>query len=229
MAGSLFSRLGRRAFKPVYIVYYRFLFGRRFPFAERLGRAVAAWEAESGRGDVPVGKERWEAEYRSGKWELMRRFDELARYSVLAGYLHQLQAGGSVLDVGSGEGILCDHLRPLGYSRYHGLDLAEAAVAQAAPRVDARTTFAAADAEAYRPEGRFDAIVFNECVYYFRDPVGTVLRYREFLAEGGALLVSMFRSRRADTIARRLAEALPLLEETAITNGKGTWVIRVYR
>ena len=61
--------------------------------------------------------------------------DELARYSVIAGYLHHLRAGGSVLDVGSGEGLLADHLRPLGYSRYHGIDLSEAAIAQAAGRV----------------------------------------------------------------------------------------------
>src|SRR6185436_5611269 len=140
MAGT-FSRLRLRAFKLVYLVYYRFLFGRRFPGSTRLARAVAAWEAETGRGDAPVGKERWEEEYRQGKWELMRGLDEVARYSAIAGYLHRLHPGGAVLDVGSGEGLLCDHLRPLGYSRFHGVDLSEAAIAQAAPRTDAKTTF----------------------------------------------------------------------------------------
>jgi 2-polyprenyl-6-hydroxyphenyl methylase/3-demethylubiquinone-9 3-methyltransferase len=228
MAGSI-SRLGRRAFKLVYIVYYRLLFGRRFPFSDRLARAVARWEAETRRGDVPVSKERWEEEYAGGKWELMRAFDELARYSVIAGYLHHLHPRGSVLDVGSGEGLLCDHLRPWGYSRFHGVDLSEAAIAQAAPRGDERTTFSAADAERYLPEGRFDAIVFNECVYYFQDPIGTVQRYRAHLEPGGSLIISMFRGRRAETIAKRLREALTLVEETAITNRKGTWVVRVYR
>lgn len=219
--------LGRRAFKPVYILYYRFLFGRRFPFADRLAERVRAFEAATGRGDAPVSKEVWEAQYGQGGWEFMRRLDELARYSVIAGYLHALKPGGSVLDVGSGEGLLADHLRPFGYSRYLGVDLSEAAIRQAAGRGDDATAFAAADAEAYTPPGRWDAVVFNECVYYFNDPVGTVERYRGFLAEGGVFIVSTFRSRRADVIVRRLLSAYRLLEETAITNRKGTWVVRV--
>jgi 2-polyprenyl-6-hydroxyphenyl methylase/3-demethylubiquinone-9 3-methyltransferase len=216
-----------RAFKPVYLVYYRFLYGRRFPFADRLERRVRSWEHRTGRGDAPVSKERWEEQYRGGHWELMRSLDELARYSVIAGYVHQLHPGGSVLDVGSGEGLLLDHLRPV--SRYLGVDLSEEAVKQGAHRLDGTAALIAADAEAYRPEGRWDAIVFNECVYYFEDPVGTVLRYRDALAEGGTLIVSTFRSRRADVIAKRLIERLPLAEEVAVTNRKGTWVIRLFR
>ncbi|HTG34047.1 MAG TPA: class I SAM-dependent methyltransferase [Thermoanaerobaculia bacterium] len=221
---GLFSR---RAFKPVYIVYYKFLFGRRFPFAERLAARVHAFEAATGRGDAPASKAVWEEQYREGGWEFMRGLDELARYSVIAGYLHHLRAGGSVLDVGSGEGLLADHLRPLGCSRYLGVDLSEAAIRQAAGRADAKTAFAAANAESYTPPGRWDAIVFNECVYYFSDPVGTVRRYERFLEAGGVFIVSTFRSRRADVIVRRLLETCRLLEETAITNRKGTWVVRV--
>ncbi|MFY9822260.1 MAG: class I SAM-dependent methyltransferase [Thermoanaerobaculia bacterium] len=221
--------LSRRAFKPIYILYYRLLFGRRFPFSERLAARVHAWELATGRGDAPVGKEVWEEQYRRGHWELMRGLDEVARYSVIAGYLHRLKPGGSVLDVGSGEGLLLDHLAPYGTSRYHGIDLSEAAIAQAAPRANERATFAAADAETYVPQGRFDAVVFNECVYYFNDPVASVRRYEPYLAEGGCFVVSTFRSRRADVIARRLGEVYTLLEETAITNRKGTWVVRIFR
>jgi 2-polyprenyl-3-methyl-5-hydroxy-6-metoxy-1,4-benzoquinol methylase len=218
---------GRRAFKPVYIFYYRFLFGRRFPLAERLAARVHAFEAATGRGDAPAAKAVWEEQYREGGWEFMRRLDELARYSVIAGYLHHLKPGGSVLDVGSGEGLLADHLRPLGYSRYLGVDLSEAAIRQAAGREDAKTAFAAANAESYVTPERWDAVVFNECVYYFNDPVGTVRRYEELLEAGGVFIVSTFRSRRADVIVRRLLETYRLLEETAITNRKGTWVVRV--
>jgi SAM-dependent methyltransferase len=232
MTGPI-PNLGRRAFKPVYILYYKLLFGRRFPGAGRLAERIHAWELATGRGDAPVAKEVWEEQYRQGGWDFMRRFDELARYSVIAGYLHHLQPGGSVLDVGSGEGLLADHLRPFGYSRYLGVDLSEAAIRQAASRTDAATSFAAADAESYIPPDipleRWDAIVFNECVYYFNDPVGTVGRYEAFLADGGVFVVSTFRSRRADIIARRLIETYGLIEETAITNRKGTWVVRVFK
>lgn len=221
--------LARRAFKPVYILYYKLLFGRRFPFYEKLAGRVHAWELETGRGDAPAAKEIWEKQYEQGHWELMRRFDELARYSVIAAYLHHLKPGGSVLDVGSGEGLLADHLRPFGYSRYLGVDLSEAAIRQAAGRADGTTAFAAADAETWVPPDRWDAIVFNECVYYFNDPLGTVRRYEGFLAEGGVFIVSTFRSRRADVIVRRLLETYRAAEETAITNRKGTWVVRVIK
>lgn len=223
------GRWHRRAFKPVYLLYYKLLFGRRFPFAERLAARVHAWELATGRGDAPIAKEAWEAQYRSGGWEFMRGLDEIARYSVIAGTLHHLKPGGSVLDVGAGEGLLADHLRPFGTSRYHGIDLSETAVQQAASRADANTTFAAADAESYTPPGRWDAIVFNECVYYFNDPLGTVQRYEACLEDGGLFVLSTFRSRRADVIVRRLLERYRLLEETAITNRKGTWVVRVLR
>ncbi len=221
--------LSRRAFKPVYILYYKLLFGRRFPGSERLAARVHAWELATGRGDAPVTKDVWEQQYSGGGWEFMRGLDELARYSVIAGYLHHLKPGGSVLDVGGGEGLLRDHLAPFGYARYQGIDLSEAAIAQAAPRVDERTTFAAADAETWVPTGRFDAVVFNECVYYFNDPVGSVRRYEPYLTDGGCFVVSTFRSRRADVIARRLGEVYDLLEETAITNRKGTWVVRIFK
>jgi SAM-dependent methyltransferase len=221
--------LRRRAFKPVYLLYYRFLFGRGFPLSARLAARVRAWEAATGRGDAPLSKEVWEEQYGRGGWEFMRGLDEVARYSVIAGFLHHLKPGSSVLDVGSGEGLLADHLRPFGYSRYLGVDLSEAAIRQAAGRQDDRTAFTAADAEAYTPPGRWDAVVFNECVYYFNDPVGTVRRYEACLEPGGVFIVSTFRSRRADVIVERLLERCELLEETAITNRKGTWGVRVMR
>ena len=227
--GSLFSGLGRRAFKLVYIPYYKVLFGRRLPGAEALASRVHRWELATGRGDAPVSKDAWETQYRAGGWTFMRRLDEVARYAVIAGYLHHLRPGGSVLDVGCGEGLLLDHLRPLGCSRYHGIDLSEAAVEQAAPRAGATASFAVADAEAFTSTERWDAIVFNECVYYFNDPVATVRRYGAWVEKGGVLIVSTFRSLRADAIARRLGEALEVMEETAITNEKGTWMVRVYR
>ena len=221
--------LGRRAFKPFYLLYYKLLFGRRFPGSERLARRVHAWELATGRGDAPAKKELWESQYRSGGWRFMRDLDELGRYSVIAGQLHALKPGGSVLDVGCGEGLLADHLRPFGYSRYLGVDLSEAAVQQAASRVDERTAFIAADAESYSPPGRWDAVVFNESVYYFHDPVSSVERYEAALEEGGLFVVSTFRSRRADVIVRRLLARYRLLAETAVSNRKGTWMVRVLR
>jgi SAM-dependent methyltransferase len=234
MTGPLRRRLGHKTFKLVYLFYYRFLFGRRFPGAARLERRIREWERQTGRGDAPALREAWEWQYEHGNWEFMRALDELPRYSVIAGFLHRLRPGGSVLDVGGGAGILREHLLPLGFSRYLAVDLSEAAVRQGRERVargedDPRSSFVAADAEAFAPPGRFDAVVFNECVYYFEDPVGTVERYRGFVEPGGLLLVSMFRSRRSDVIHKKLGERLNRIEEIALVHRKGTWVVSLYQ
>jgi SAM-dependent methyltransferase len=100
-----------------------------------------------------------------------------------------------VLDVGCGDGTLYRRLRSHGYSRYVGIDLSPRAVALAA--ADAR--FCMADATAYRPEGPFDAIVFNEILYYLHQPVAEVARYAESLAGGGASSSRPISARHAPT------------------------------
>ena len=117
-----------------------------------------------------------------------------------------------------------------------GIDLAEEAIRQGEHRVDDRVEFLVSDAEAYQPAERWDAIVFNESVYFFDAPIDTVLRYRDALSEGGTLIVSTyrhatfrFRSRRGESIAKKLVERLPLFEEVAVTTSRGTWLIQVFR
>jgi 2-polyprenyl-3-methyl-5-hydroxy-6-metoxy-1,4-benzoquinol methylase len=219
--------LARRAFKPLYLLYYRLLFGRRFPGSPALARRVESWEGATGRGDAPAEKGAWEEQYRRGGWAFMRELDELARYAVIAAFAERLAPGGALLDVGAGEGLLVDHLHAGRYRRYLGLDLAEAAVAEAQARAAETVSFRAGDAEGEPPAGPWDVIVFNESVYYFRDPLATVARYEAELAPGGAFVVSTFRSRRADAIARALLRRYRLLEATVVSNRKGSWVVRV--
>lgn len=224
MAGSL----TRRAFKPVYWLYYALLFGRRFPGATWLRDRVWAWERATGRGDAPAAKLDWEEQYRAGRWDFMRGLDEVARYGVIGVFVQRLARGGAVLDVGCGEGLLVDQLRPHGYGRYLGLDVSEAAIAQAAARADGSTSFVAADAEsASPPAGPWDVVVFNESVYYFHQPLATLQRYEAVLAQGGAFVVSTFRSRRADAVVRTLLDRYRLLEATTVSNAKGSWTVRV--
>jgi 2-polyprenyl-3-methyl-5-hydroxy-6-metoxy-1,4-benzoquinol methylase len=221
------SPLGRRAFKLLYWLYYSLLFGRRYPGSAWLARRVTAWEGTTGRGDAPVGKGAWDEGYRAGRWAFMRELDEAARYAVIAAFVRRLAPGGAVLDVGCGEGLLVDELRPQGYRRYLGIDVSEAAIAQAAGRADAGTTFVAADAEGEPAAGPWDVVVFNESVYYFRDPVATVRRYEDVLAASGSFVVSTFRSRRAEAVVRALLRRYREVEATTVSNAKGRWTVRI--
>ena len=170
--------------------------------------------------------EKWNAAYAHGRWEYLARLDELARYSVLAGYAQWLKPGGSLLDVGCGEGLLRRRLHPTAFGQYTGIDFAEA-VARAAHLRDERTEFVVADMTEYAPRHRFDVIALNEVLMYFPDPVLGLARYASQLQPAGVLLVSTFMSPAVEEVWARVGETYIVLDEVLITNRAGTtWLCK---
>jgi SAM-dependent methyltransferase len=213
----------------VSLVFHTCLFGRRWLPSRAIGDAVACWDRRAGR-EAPLPAEAWDAQYARGQWDYLGELRELSRYSVVVGYLAFLAPRGAVLDVGCGAGLLFQRSRPYGYARYVGVDLSAVAVARLAPLQDERTRFLHADAETFVPQGRFDAIVFSECLYYFVDPLGAVARYATALEPGGQLLLSTYEhSPRAMAILRRLAARYPVLDETRVAQGPRAWRCTVLR
>lgn len=210
-------------------LYYRTLSGRRFPGSQPVTRWVRALEARCGRGDVPLARRSWEEQYQGGVWSFLEAPGEVARYGVVAGTVRRFAPGGSVLDVGCGEGVLVDYLEPGGKRRYLGVDLSQAAVAVASGRADRTTRFMVADAEDWPLRATFDAVVLNECLYYMREPLALARRALAAVAPGGVLVVSMFRTSRTLALARQLARELPLLEEVVLTSRQGAWIVGLYR
>jgi SAM-dependent methyltransferase len=182
--------------------------------------------------DRPTRGDRLDAEYAAGSWDYLRGIGELARFSVVAGYCHFLKPGGSILEIGCGEGILNERLDPGRYGHYLGIDVSAEAIARARPR-EGKATFLCADATTWETGARFDLIVFNECLEYFDDPLALVRRYESFLAPGGLFLVSMFvgvDTVRARRIWRRLESTYRVKDETRVTNQAGySWTVKVLR
>jgi len=213
-AHTLKSKFVRRIYRFLITVYYDILFGRRVPFAGKLAELVGSWEAQHNTGSIPQPREVWDYQYQGGKWNYMSEMDELARYSVIAGYLYHLKQGGAILDVGCGEGILLRRLGPTNYSKYVGIDLSQAAIDKASQWQNEQVQFLRADVESYTPTELFDVIVFNESLYYFQQPLGVVERYVQALKEGGIFVVSTYMSaKRAVSILERLKESYRLLDE----------------
>jgi predicted TPR repeat methyltransferase len=88
-----------------------------------------------------------------------------------------------------------------------GIDISSYAIARAGEReFDMSTQFTACELSAYSTAERFDAIVFNEVLYYL-DPEEAgrqVVRFGEFLSPDGVLIVSLKEDPKSRAILRRI-------------------------
>lgn len=194
---------------------------RALPLTARIARGV--------RRMLRIDRERrWNREYAAGGWDWLRNLDELAHHAVLAGYVSRLAPGGAVLDMGCGEGVFQEQLRGAA-GRYVGVDF-EAAIVKAAAKVDANTAFVVGDMNEFTTTERFDAIVFNESLYYLHDPAAGLARYETMLTPTGVFLVSMHGKARNDAIWAALDERYVTLDSVILENRHGTrWTTKALR
>ena len=149
---------------------------------------------------------------------------------MIAGYFRHYGGGQAILDVCCGEGILQQALGAGNYERYLGLDISDEAIRRAHMRQDAKTVFLREDATSFAPAGRFQVIVFNECLYYFDDPRGLMKHYQTFLGDEGVFVVSMYVEKQTRRIWKMLGSAYTVEDEVQVINGSGvSWVVKVLR
>jgi 2-polyprenyl-6-hydroxyphenyl methylase/3-demethylubiquinone-9 3-methyltransferase len=212
----------------------------------RRARQGARAAAALGRrlGVLPHQAERWSTDqwtdaYGSGQLEYYGTLDELARYSLLVGYVGFFFPPGPdrtpprVLDVGCGTGLLRARLEGTGVGDYVGVDLSPTAVETAERRHLARARFVVGDA-ATLDLGRFDVVVLNEMLYYIQDVDQFLRRLCDLLEPSGLLLVSMWRHPGDQTLWRTVDERFPLVDRVEARNRgneinpKG-WIVSCHR
>lgn len=169
--------------------------------------------------------EGWDEEYRGGRWDFLRDLPESGRYGIIGMWLSLNDALGSVLDIGCGEGLLYERLKPMGIRRYVGVDLAPAAL-EFADIDPAVASLRAGDMHTFTPEEgeTFSAVVFNEVLHFARDPAAVVSRFVPFLDENGVMAISMYSPKRLESGANRL-----IARTWEATNGPEWEVLDDYR
>ncbi len=169
-------------------------------------------------------------QYKRGGWDWLAAMDEMAHHQILAGYFRHLKKGGSLLDLGCGEGVLQEAVGKENYSYYIGVDLSDDAARIAREkRGDANTLFLQGNMDQYVPPRKFDVIAVNEAIYFSDDALKLLVRLEAYLAPDGYFLISMVDGK-GDHIWDRLSTTYTFLDENYVTNIKKiTWVCRVLR
>jgi SAM-dependent methyltransferase len=161
------------------------------------------------------------------RWEYLENLSELARYAVIVGYIRRMKPHATVLDVGASNGVLAEELKH-DVRRIRGIEFDAASVRNAKDRSIAVAEFFEADANTYKTDDKFDVIVFNETMYYMRDPIQLLRRYAGYLQPGGILIVSNFIARYLLRFPDEIARHFQVVEQTTVVNSQGLgWTIQV--
>lgn len=178
---------------------------------------------------------RWNEAYDLGSLDYFGDVRELARYSVLTGYLGWLGGAPDVLDVGCGPGVLRRRLPAQLVGTYTGID-PTATVIEAARRAgleDATHRFVVADTS--HPDlGTFDVVICNEVLYMVPDPASLLADVHRLLRPGGHLLTSCWRHPGDVAIWRLVDRTFESIDEVDVRNrrnqhGPRGWRVACHR
>lgn len=141
-------------------------------------------------------KIRWNRQYKKGRWDYLKNDIEAPRYAKILDSIKQYAAEQpSVLDLGSGEGVLRMRLANETIGYFLGVDFSKVSIKNAKKHNFKNTDFLVADLHYYKPPQEFDVIVFNEAFYYINDTVREKVLGRVLgkLKKNGILITSIFK------------------------------------
>jgi 2-polyprenyl-3-methyl-5-hydroxy-6-metoxy-1,4-benzoquinol methylase len=163
----------------------------------------------------------WDWEFKHGKWDYLKAHGYDQFYEMLVGRLK----GGSLLDLGCGNGSVRVNLPAGAMRRYVGLDYSAEAIGQLEQRAaelpplpDGQTLLVGdmTDCELLqRTGGNFDVVLLHECLNYVEVPrVPDYLRHLcGLMKPGGVVMIRIWeRNRYADHVSA-IRTALHIVEE----------------
>jgi len=178
-------------------------------------------------------KQRWNKQYKSGRWKNLRSDKERERYSTIIEFIAKHgNSNPSVLDLGCGEGILCERMKNESYIEFVGMDFSSESIKQAVAKNLEKAVFKVADLHYFKPEKKYDVIVFNEAFYYVHDSEkAKVLQIMmDALTENGIIINSIYREGAGSWEYFKI-ETLQQIDFKTVTTSeaKTYWKIGVYK
>ena len=175
----------------------------------------------------PDTKTDWEGAFSGGYWDFLEHKEEAGRYYAICNFVKQFKTNPRVLDVGCGKGVLYNYLKQaVPDLDYTGIDISETAV-QAAAEKYPETTFRAMDFDTSTLEGRFDLIIFNETLEYFKRPAATLSKCKELnMLEGWCFIISMYQGH--DGLWKHVHQHFRPIKEVDVKNeNKQHWKVKL--
>lgn len=176
-------------------------------------------------------RHRFNQVYESKGWDGLWGLSEISRYNVITGYTRHYCKEARILDLGCGEGVLQKRLFPSDYSWYLGIDVSDVAIQNAKSLENDKTQFQVGDVNYLKTNDNFDAIIYNESLYYLSNPKQAVSSLFDNLRPGGIFIVSMHKDGTAkrEGLWSELNEILEFKDKTTVINNSNTqWTIGVY-
>lgn len=175
---------------------------------------------------------RWNKQYKRGRWNNLKGDIEKIRYQTIIDFISKYAANNpSILDLGCGEGILCERMNHQHYSFFVGIDFSSVSIQNATQLNLPNTQFICTDIHSFAPDKKFDVIVFNEVFYYIHESEKkhVLNRMMDSLSPNGIIITSIFRE--GHGCWNYFDEKMNRLQFITITtdNEKTYWKIGVYK
>ncbi|RZJ76613.1 MAG: class I SAM-dependent methyltransferase [Flavobacterium sp.] len=179
-----------------------------------------------------LSKSVWESQFSSGHWDRLYYQDERDHYLTICEFYNTYSPGKSILDVGCGQGVLYHYLQEeanIG-GGYMGIDISSTAIEKAKQRFES-ANFMQIDFDRSKINEKFDAIIFNETLYYFDRPIEKIEECKlNNLNDGGLFIVSMCEYDGHGLIWEELEKKYEFLKLQVIKNENGQqWKVGIFK
>ena len=174
-----------------------------------------------------ISRDRWNHQYQSGRWSSLHQEED--RLEAVTGLLQARQKPLALLEIGCGDAVLFRKLPSGIYSRFTGADISDVAIASAKAFEQEGVHFLVADMNTYQPSDRYDAVIFNESLYYAKEPLQVLKRFESALLPEGRFIITAIDNKYTAGFWAPIMQAYDKLTEQEVRAGEMVWNVKEIR